>query len=110
MTTDPRIQVTYLPGGLSPATHAVHIVIAILTCGLWLPIYIILVGTAPLRRVQVSAPAEVPPAEVDAVRQRLATLTPEERRRANNRTLTALLIAAFPVLVLILVSVLGQLT
>lgn len=67
--TDPSgIQIITKPGGLSGTAHAVHILICVFTCGLWIPGYIAFVAFAPAQRIEVIAPAGTDPQLIAAAR------------------------------------------
>jgi hypothetical protein len=63
-----HIQIVTKPGGLSGAAHAVHILITLFTCGLWLIPYLVIAGAAPRERIEVVAPYGADPALVAAAR------------------------------------------
>lgn len=54
----PHAYVVTKPGGLSGAAHAVHLLIVLFTCGLWLPVYLIIafVSSARGSRTEVMTP------------------------------------------------------
>ncbi len=64
--TNPNIQIVTKPGGLSGTAHAVHILICLFTCGLWIPGYIAFVVFAPAQRFEVIAPVGTDPALIAA--------------------------------------------
>lgn len=74
-----HIQVVTKPGGLSGAAHAVHILIVVFTCGLWLPGYIVFMMMAPRQRFEVVAPYGADPQLVAR-----AQLEAEQRSRARS--------------------------
>lgn len=67
--TDPSgIQIITKPGGLSGTAHAVHILICVFTCGLWIPGYIAFIAFAPAQRIEVIAPVGTDPQLIAAAR------------------------------------------
>ena len=48
------IQVVTSPGGLSDTAHIVNVIVVLMTCGLWIPVYILLALTAPKVNAQVT--------------------------------------------------------
>ena len=82
----PQPQVVTKPGGLSSTAHVVHIILCFLTCGVWIPGYVLIWLFAPQRRTEVIVPVGADP---QAVRQAYAStdLTPEERRIHNRKVL-----------------------
>lgn len=56
-----HIQIVTKPGGLTGAAHAVHILIVLFTCGIWLIPYLIFIAAAPRERFEVIAPAGADP-------------------------------------------------
>lgn len=72
--TDPSgIQIVTKPGGLSGTAHAVHILICVFTCGLWIPGYIAFIAFAPGQRIEVIAPAGTDPQLIAAARASVPT-------------------------------------
>ena len=57
----PPVQIVYKPGGLSSAAHAVHILICFMTCGLWIPGYILFMLGAAGTRTEVIVPVGAQP-------------------------------------------------
>jgi hypothetical protein len=89
----PQPQVINKPGGLSSAAHIGHIIASIMTCGTWLPFYLLFVLFAPTRRAEVIVPLGADPQAVAAA---YATAAPSvAERRARNQTAGALLAAIF---------------
>jgi len=64
----PGVQIITKPGGLSGAAHAVHILICVFTCGLWIPGYIAFIAFAPAQRYEVLAPYGTDPQVIAAAR------------------------------------------
>jgi hypothetical protein len=84
----PNLQIVTRPGGLSSTAHVVNVIAVLISCGLWLPIYVLMWLAAPMKRVDVIAPAGTPLTAIEAARAQALQLTPEElvvvksRRRA----------------------------
>lgn len=86
----PQPQIVTKPGGLSGAAHAVHILICFVTCGLWIPGYLLFILLAPDKRVEVIAPYGTDPQAVAIARAHAEQLTPQERKNHNTRVIVLL--------------------
>lgn len=107
VTPPPQPHVVYKPGGLSGAAHAVHILICVFTCGLWLPGYILFMIFAPSHRVDVVAPAGTAPAAVTAAYD---AATAPVRKERNKAFLALGVVAAVVALVCVLSWVVSAVT
>lgn len=81
----PGIQITMKPGGLSSGAHAVNVILSLLSLGLWLPVYGVAALGAPIKRVDVTAPAGTPADAIEAARRQALALTPEEQVTAHRK-------------------------
>src|SRR5574342_1344965 len=78
------------PGGLSGTAHAVHILICLLTCGLWIPGYILFIIFAPAQRQEVITPYGQPVPHIAGIPRPVPPYvnppqTPEQVRASNRR-------------------------
>jgi len=97
------------PGGLTPTAHAVHIIAAILTCGIWLIPYAVIALAQPIKRVEVNAPYGTPPEVIEQARRAALQLTPAELVRQKNNRTAMLLILIIPVGVCLFFAIGGAL-
>jgi hypothetical protein len=77
------IQVVMKPGGLSSTAHLVNVIVVLLTCGLWIPVWIILAIAAPVKQAEVMAPPGTPQDAINAAYNAAVELTPDERANRN---------------------------
>lgn len=95
----PGLQVIVKPG-MSSTEHAIHLIAAFFTCGVWLIGYLLFALAAPPKKVEVIAPYGTPPEIVDAARRQALELTPAEAAIAKQRR-TVMLWTILPILTLI---------
>jgi hypothetical protein len=89
---DPQLQIVNRPGGLSPSAHVLNVIAALISCGFWLPFYVIIWLSAPMKRVDVVAPAGTPLNVIEAARMQALQLTPGELAVVKNRRRAILVI------------------
>jgi hypothetical protein len=97
----PPPQVVTKPGGLSSAAHAGHIIACILTCGVWLPFYVLFILFAPNRRTEVIVPYGADPVAVQAAYA--AAAPTEQERKAHNLTVIVVISTIGGIILLCLV-------
>lgn len=78
----PPVQVVTEPGGLGGTAHVLHILVCVVTLGLWIPGYILFAVFAPKVRQKVIVPYGADPAQVAAAYASIQP-TPEERTAHN---------------------------
>lgn len=86
----PPVQIVSTAAGLSPIAHFANIVGVVFLCGLWLPVYIVLMATAPKVKRQVVIAPGATQAQVDAAYAELNRLTAAEGRKSSRGLLLAL--------------------
>lgn len=95
------IHVTTQPG-LSSAAHAINVVLSVLSCGFWLPLYLLIVLASPPKRVMLSAAAGTPPHLIDEARRAALQLTPAEQGALRSRNIGLGVAAGVIALILVL--------
>jgi hypothetical protein len=101
----PGIQVAVKPGGLTTNQHILHVIIAALTCGIWLPIYLLIALGSPVKRVEVFAPPGTPPTAIEAARAQAMVLSPDEEATASRKRIGLALVLGGTLVLLIAVCV-----
>jgi hypothetical protein len=107
--TQPQPQLIVKPGGLTTGEHLVHILVVLVTCGLWIPGYIYFAVKAPKARYEVAIPYGADPAAVQALYAQVAamnaapqvqpdTRTPEERKAQHRQSIQIAVIVTLGVL------------
>lgn len=71
--------------GMHSGIHVANIILSILTCGAWLPFYLLIAMVMPAKRVRVMAPFGTPPHLIDEARRQALQLTPAEQARVKSR-------------------------
>jgi hypothetical protein len=94
--------------GMSGAEHVVHVIVSLLTCLFWLPVYLLIFLTRPVKRVEVMAPYGTPPDVIEAARRDAMQLTPDEQattERRRNSMWLLLVVTILPVGLCVLVTI-----
>lgn len=102
------IQIIQRSGGLTGGAHVALILVSVFTCGFGLVIYLLAWGMAPVKRVDVVAPAGTPMDAVERARAAALVLTPQEKAQANQRIRVALGLILAPVALLIVIWLAGR--
>lgn len=101
----PAPQVVTKSGGLSGTAHAVHILLCLVSFGLWIPGYILFIVFTPKVKREVIVPFGADPAQVAAA---YASIQPTmDERRAHNQKLfwVVMLIVGIPAVLYLLSAI-----
>jgi hypothetical protein len=90
-TRYPGIYVVTKPG-ISSTEHAVHAIVAFFTCGFWLLGWLFFIAIAPVKRIEVIAPAGTTMDIIEEVKREALVLTPEEATIVRQKKRTVLTI------------------